>query len=82
MGSVSVVGKIYLKLNQYLTWFDSEFPLFPSVKCDITKIQIFEIMGLYGIFPLPKISLLVQIGWEIIYKHRYALKTPYNPSKS
>ena len=52
------------------------------MKCDITKIQICEIMGLYGIFPLPKINLLVQIGWEIIYKHRYALKTPYNPSKS
>ena len=42
-------------------------------KCDVTKIQILEIMGLIGVFrknkikkpPLPKIGLLAHTGGEI-----------------
>ena len=42
-------------------------------KCDVTKIQICEIMGLVSIFrkrkmkkgPSPKISLLVQVGEDM-----------------
>ena len=47
-------------------------PSYKEKKCDVTKIQICGIMGLANIYrknkmekaPLPKISLLVQIGQE------------------
>ena len=67
---------IYFRGNKFLTPgnFWCELKVARTIeKCDVTKIKICEIMRLVRIFRkskkkntrLLKISLLVQIGWEI-----------------